>query len=186
MWSLRVTTLLVLFLSACGGYSPITYQPVVVPDMLTKVTSNKNFKAVDNKSFAEAAMLYPTRTGKTHHIVPVGDYLLSRVVLGLPEDAGISNIRLEDYHSECSAKEILGPHLWCLTNARLMIAIGGRDRLIDLADEADVGPVFVPGDIAPPFTMGDNLEGPIHTQARATVDHLTAKLWPAFSKASSL
>src|SRR5437868_3112493 len=115
MWSLRVTTLLVLFLSACGGYSPITYQPVVVPDMLTKVTSNKNFKAVDNKSFAEAAMLYPTRTGKAHHIVPVGDYLLSRVVLGLPEDAGISKIRLEDYHSECSAKGILGPHLWCLT-----------------------------------------------------------------------
>jgi hypothetical protein len=171
-------------LSACGGYSPVIYQPVTVPDLLTKVTANRNFKTVDSKSFADAVLQYPTRTGSSYHTIPVGDYLLSRVVLALPEDSEISNIQLKSYESRCASKGMLGPHLLCVTRIRLTVTARGKDYALELSDEADVGPVFIPGDIAPPFTMGDYLEGPIHEQARRTVDHVAVKLRPAFEEAA--
>jgi len=171
----------VLVVAGCGGYSPITFQPVAVPDALTKVTTNKNFAVVDNASFSDAVMLYPNRTQKPVHRIPVGDYLLSRIVLALPQDAGISKVRLAQYSNVCEGRGTFGPHLWCVTKTRLQVTANNVERTLDVTDEADVGPVFIAGDISPPFTMGDTLEGPIHGQARASVDHLMPVVQKALS-----
>src|SRR4051812_46307890 len=74
---------LILGLAGCGGYSPVVFPAVSTPDMLTKIVGNPNFKAIDGNSFSNAVMLYPTRTGTSHHSIPVSDYLLSRTVLAL-------------------------------------------------------------------------------------------------------
>ena len=167
------------FLSACGGYVPHQYPPLMVSDSMTRIATNKNFKAVDSPSFGNAVMLYPTRLGDTYHSVPIGDYLLSRVVLGLPEDAGIAKIRLDEYKSKCESRI---PHFWCTTSARLAVTAHGSDKILDVTDEVDVGPRFLPGDISFPFTTGDFFDGAIHAQARKTVDGISIKILEAFSR----
>lgn len=76
--------LLSFFLTSCGGYAARVYPPVQVPDALTKVSSSTNFVVADKKSFASASVPYPTRSNRSNHTIPVGDYLLSRVILTLP------------------------------------------------------------------------------------------------------
>jgi hypothetical protein len=138
------------FLAACGGYVPRVYPAVMVPEMMSQIEANKNFKVADNTSFSNAIMLYPTRTGDSDHRIPVGNYLLSRAVLALPDDAGLTKIRLDEYRSECESRGVFGPHLWCTTNAQLTIAIRGKDQILHATDEVDVGPVYIPGDMSLP------------------------------------
>jgi hypothetical protein len=70
----------------------------------------------------------------------------------------------------------LGPHLWCITKARIGVSSKAGERNVDLSDEVDVGPVMIPGDFSFPATTGDYFEGVVHAQARYAVDHLTGKL----------
>lgn len=165
-----ISTAIVSSLTGCGGYTPVTFPSVPVPDALTRVVPNPNYAVTDNASFASAKLLYPARMGGDYHTVPVGDYLLSRVVLALPGDAGISAIRLQRFDCKCDGRGFLGPHLWCVYDLAVAIRANNSDRTLTAHGERDVGPVYVPGDFAFPFTSGDYFSETIHYQARLAVD----------------
>lgn len=178
----KLFLLIGFLLSACGGYSPIHYQPVPMP-RTQNIVESKNFEAVQTQSFSEAVMLYPTRLGNTYHTIPVGDYLIGRIVTALPGDSEISEIRLDAYDSKCGMTGFFIAHALCRTRASFSVKADGIVHLLDVFDEADVGPMFIPGDIAPPLTMGDKMEGMMQLQAMTSVKHLVPKIAAAFQRA---
>ena len=173
---------LALGLSGCGGYSPVVFPAVTAPDMLTRVVANPNFKAVDGTSFANAAMLYPTRVGTSHHSIPVGDYLVSRIVLALPPNAAISALRLTEYRSVCRPSGFVSPQARCATKATFQVETPGGAKSISVESEVDTGPLYVVGDISPPFTWGDMPVDAIHQEARKSIDALEVAMRASFSR----
>lgn len=173
---------ILLVLASCGGYTPITFPPVPVPEALTKVALNPNYAIADKASFASAKLLYPARLAGDYHTVPVGEYLLSRVVLTLPSNAGISAIRMQLFDCRCNGRGFLGPHLWCVYDLAVAIRANGSDRTLTAHGERDVGPVYVPGDFAFPFTTGDYQSQTIHHQAKLAVDAAANALAAEFGK----
>ena len=174
-----------LLVAGCGGYSSIRYPAVSAPDMLTRVVANPNFKIVDPGSFAEAAMLYPGRCCGTYHQVPVGDYLLSRVVLAMPKASTITALRLTEFKSVCGPSRMLAPLARCVTKAVFSVNAGGTAVSSTVEAEADVGPQIVAGDIAPPFNWGNHYVDVIHDEARKSVDAFAAKAAIAFAPFAS-
>lgn len=168
--------ILSLFLIACGGYTARVYPPVQVPNALTKVASSPNYAVADHKSFASAFIPYPTRNNNSNHSIPVGDYLLSRVVLALPQKSGINTIALKAYDNNCASRGVFGPHLWCVYRLSVDIIQDGKKRNLLAKGEVDVGPKFIPGDVSPPFTFGNRLVRVIHFQARRAVDAAVKQL----------
>lgn len=177
-----LAVVLALQVAGCGGYAGVRFPAVASTDMLTRVVANPNFRMVDGESFADAAMLYPTRLPSNHHTIPVGDYLLSRTVLALPSDVEISSLRLVEYRSACLASRLFAPQARCATKA--VFAVGTRQgmRTLEVSATPDVGPLFVVGDIVPPFTWGDHPTEAIHAEARLTVDALQAEMRQAFAQ----
>jgi len=175
-------TAITLFLAGCGGYTPVTFPSVPVPDALTKVVPNPNYAVTDKGSFDTAKVLYPTRMAGDYHTVPAGDYLLSRVVLALPSDAGISAIRMQRFDCKCNGRGFIGPHLWCVYDLAVAIRTGVGDGTLMVHGERDVGPVIVAGDFSPPFTVGDYYPESIHYQAKLAVDAAAAALGAEFRK----
>jgi hypothetical protein len=173
------------FLATCGGYSAHQYPPLTASDVMTKISTDKTYKAADYISFANAVMLYPARANVSYHSIPVGDYLLSRVISALPQDAEFTKIRLDEYKSKCEFRGFLS-HVWCTTSARLTVASRGKDSTFDVADDVDVGPGIVAGDIAPPFTWGGFNDEAIHAMARMTVDSISKKFHDLMSSPPSV
>ena len=159
----------VVLLAACGGYAPVTYPPVPVTNYLTMVHGNRHLAAADKASFTTADFSYPTRGGGGFHKVPVGDYLLAQLIQQIPETVETKRIKLETFGSVCKSGGGFGPHAICQTALIVRIETAAGERLVESNGAYDVGPMFIPGDISPPFTMGDHLVGVIHGEAMTAV-----------------
>lgn len=171
-----------LLISGCGGYAAHTYPPLTAEDFLTKVISNNNFKIIDGVSFSKAQILYPARITSIYHIIPVGDYLLAKTTLALPERSNIEQLRLNSFNSTCMPSQFIAPEAKCVTSVIITLIIHGAYKNIAIKDEVDAGPLFIAGDFAPPFTWGDMLNEPIRIEAQKVIDSLQMKMHDNFVK----
>ncbi|MER2520227.1 MAG: hypothetical protein ABTQ34_06010 [Bdellovibrionales bacterium] len=175
--------LLLLSLTSCGGYAPVTYPPVGVTNFIAEVKDNPFLSKTDSESFRLAAIKYPTRTGQDYHTIPVGDYLIARVAAAIPNNAIIKRIKLSQFSSYCGADSWLAPHAVCKTDLVVEITDHKDTKVVTSHGEYDIGPKIVVGDISPPFTMGDRFVEYMHEKSRLLIDRAVSDWGMMYAKA---
>lgn len=163
-------------ISSCM-HTSATLHAIPVPDAFTKVVSNPNFKAVDNESFSDAYLYYRGGLPDLYHRVPVGDYLLSKLVTTLPIDAEITLIRLNSFESKCGESRAFLPGLQCRTHCSVQIVSNGTVHAINASSQDDdLGSHLIYGEIGDVETL-------MQDQAKRAIDSLVLKLADLFHSA---
>ena len=175
------TIVCMTLLSCSAGSSALNSIPV--ENALTRVVANSNFKVADNASFASAFILYKGGTPDAIHKIPIGDYLLSRIVLSIPEDLDISSIRLLRFEARIDPDGIVMPHARCRGSCNLEIIYAGQTLTISVPIDQNLGPFYVYGSYSPPYSQGlpGETEPAIHAQVKKAVDQTARDISSKFA-----
>jgi len=163
---------IVMITNGCGGYSSIKYDPLPVTTIDFSTERKNTISAVDSNNIN---LMYPSRS-KDYHIIPVKDYLFAKLLSSVPENVGITSMKVTKFQSKCDGRGVFGPKLWCISSIEISYTINKKDKIINVHSESDVGPVFAPGDIAPPINWGSSLQNSVHKQAMEAMDSLTKNI----------
>jgi hypothetical protein len=115
---------------------------IAVNDFTSQITRHPLYAQTDKFSFSTAVTKYPANGG--YHTVPVADYLLLSVLDALP--AGVSDVRLTAFNSECNDGRAFLPNVLCTTSYAIAFSHGGKPVTIEGKVTTDVGSQHVKDD----------------------------------------
>ncbi len=124
-----------LALTGCTANQPMTLNSIAVDGFTTEITSHPLYAQADKFSFTTAITKYLANGG--HHTVPVGNYLLLNVLNSLP--AGVSDVRLDAFNSECNPGRLFLPNVICISSYAVKFRRGEKPTTIAGKVTTDVG-----------------------------------------------
>lgn len=156
-------------LGACVANTARQMTPLPARIPLLSHSGSQPFETADKWSFSQAVISYPAG-GDQHHRIPVGEYLLGRLLEKSPQ----LNLKLVRFDS--SADTAFGVFTRCLLSLDVEIAYyaeGQPRRFLFQFERRDIGPFFVGENSVIPFTSaGPSDDGLFHNQLRPIIDEI--------------
>lgn len=125
-------------LAGCGSSNPPQRLPQLPVDNLLDTAAQPAFRTADHQSFAKAVMQIPADGGT--HTVPVGEYLLARVVEAFPRGAEVDHLRLTAFDVTCKDQGWFSSTLVCSATSDFRFLLYKRAQQVAVRiDDLDMG-----------------------------------------------